>query len=295
MEKGIVILALGHPNYGRMAAVLAGGIRCANPNIPIALLTNASGLRHLNPSEKRLFSLITELNPIKYTNKDGSFSPLKPRVYLDELSPFDRTLSIDADNLWIQGNDPARVFDELQGRFFTVCNNGHTITDGNADQDKSQWGDIQQISLAYKIQNRKFYKIYAEWFYFEKNEITSAFFQTAREVFTQPPLCPTIKFIGEPITEELAFSISMAIHSLYPHQEPYYPTFWYYREMEKQGLFPFELKDKYYTYSLGGNSTPIFIEHVFNKQAAYVYKKLGLGAPYVWKNKKDFIPEREKI
>ncbi|HET6255856.1 MAG TPA: hypothetical protein VFE32_17395 [Puia sp.] len=295
MEKGIVILALGHPNYGRMAAVLVALIRCMNRKLPIALLTNHAGARHLNAEERKLFTLVMELDPLYYTAADGTFSPLMPRVYLDILSPFDRTLSLDGDQLWIQGNDPETVFDELEGRPFTICNNGYTITNEHADQNMSLWGDIHAIAAAYKIQSRKFYKIYAEWFYFEKNEFSDAFFNTARDVFIQPPRCATVKFAGQPITEELAFCIAMATHSLYPHKEPYFPTYWYYREQEKSGKFPFELKQDYFTYSLGGNSTPLFQENIYNRQAAYAYRKLGLRAPYVWKNKKDFIPEREKI
>lgn len=295
MEKGIVILALGHPNYGRMAAILAASIRCMNANLPVALLTNPAGARHLSEAERKLFTIINVLDPLYYTAADGSFSPLMPRVYLDILSPFERTLSLDSDQFWIQGNDPEKVIDELEGKVFTICNNGHTITDENADPAKSLWGDIQMIASAYKIRSRKFYKVYAEWFYFEKNEFSEKIFSTARDVFTQPAKCPTVRFAGQPITEELAFCIAMATHSLYPHKEPYFPTFWYYREQEKDGMFPFELKKEYYTYSLGGNSTPIFHESVYNKQAAYVYMKLGLRFPYVWKHKKDFIPEREKI
>ena len=295
MSKGIIIIALGHPNYGKMAAVLAASLRCMNKTLPITLLTNESGSRHLTMLEKGLFTSIEKPHPDYYTNETGEFSPLKPRVYINELSPYDQTLSLDADNLWIQGNDPEKVIDSLFGKVFTISNMGHTITDENADPDKSQWGPIQDIAQAYKIQHRKFYKVYAEWFYFEKNELSQAFFATAQKVFNEPPLCKTIRFIGQPVTEELAFCIAMARHSLYPHAEPYLPTFWYYREPDKSGALPFELKAAYFTYSLGGNVTPDWHVNTYNNQAAYVYQTLGLRHPYRWKNKKDFIPEREKI
>lgn len=295
MSKGIIIIALGHPNYGKMAAALAATIRCMNKGLSITLLTNEGGARHLTIPEKSLFDAIEMPHPDYYTNEKGEFSPLKPRVYLNELSPYDQTLSLDADNLWIQGNDPGKVIDELLGKPFTISNTGHTITDEAADPEKSQWGNIQEISQAYQIQNRKFYKVYAEWFYFEKNQFSRAFFNTAQKVFTEPAKCPTIRFIGQPITEELAFCIAMATHGLYPHIEPYLPTYWYYREPEKSGSLPFELKEKYFTYSLGGNVTPDWHVNVYNNLAAYAYQKLGLRYPYRWKNKKDFIPEREKI
>lgn len=295
MEKGILLIALGHPNYGKMAAALAATIRCMNKTLPIALVANTDGIRHLAPQEKALFSKIIYPDRRFYTTAEGQFTPLKPRVFFNELSPFDKTLCLDADNLWIQGNDPQKVFDALEGTAFTISNDGHTITDSHADQDKSQWGDIQDISTAYKIQNRKFYKVYAEWFYFEKNEFSEKLFLEAQQIFTEPAKCPTIQFIGQPITEELAFCIAMARLSLYPHAEPYFPTFWYYREPAVSGRFPFELKGKYFSYSLGGNTTPEWHINIYNNLAAYAYQSLGIRAPYRWKNKKDFIPEREKI
>lgn len=295
MTKGIIILALGHPYYGKMAAALAASIRCMNETVSITLLTNAEALGHIDEGEKRLFNSIEQLNPDYYTTSSGQFSPLKARVYLDKLSPYDRTLSLDADNLWIQGNDPEKVIDDLAGKTFTVANAGYTITDENADPDMCQWGEIQTVIQAYGIQHRKYYKIYAEWFYFERNPISRQFFLTARNVFNEPPKCATIKFIGQPITEELAFCIAMARHSLYPHKEPYFPTFWYYREPDKSGAMPYELKNDYFAYSLGGNRTPDWHVNIYNNLAAYAYQKLGLRNPYRWKNKRDFIPEREKI
>jgi hypothetical protein len=295
MKKGIILIALGHPNYGKMAAGLAASIRCMNANIPIVLLTDPTAPRHLQEGERRLFSSIETLHPKYYTAKDGSFSPLQPRVFLDEVTPFECTLSIDVDNLWIQGNDPAAVFDQLEGKYFTIANDGHTITDSTADQKMSQWGDIQEIAQAYKIQSRKFFKVYAEWFYFETNPITAEFFATARTAFMEPPLCRTTRFIGQPITEELAFCIAMARHSLYPHQDKYLPTYWYYRQPDKSHLMPYELKKDYFTYSMGGNATPEWHVNVYNNLAAYVYQKLGLRHPYRWTNKREFIPEREKI
>jgi len=295
MEKGIIIIALGHPYYGKMAAALAATIRCMDADFPVTLLSADSAIAHLSEEEKRLFTTIDKPHPDYYTTDAGEFSPLKPRVFLNDLSPYDRTLCIDADNLWIQGNSPGAVLDGLAGNFFTISNTGHTITDENADGNMSQWGDIHDIAWAYRIQNRKFYKVYAEWFYFERNGMTDRFFTTAQQVFMEPPKCQTIKFIGQPVTEELAFCIAMARHSLYPHKEPYVPTFWYYREKEKSGKFPWELKASYYTYSLGGNVTPDWHVNVYNNLAAYAYQKLGLRNPYRWKNKRDFIPEREKI
>jgi hypothetical protein len=295
MEKGILLIALGHPNYGKMAAALAASIRCMNAAVPIALLTDASAPRYLQEDERRLFSHLIALEPKYYTAADGSFSPLQPRVFLDELSPFEKTLSIDVDNLWIQGNDPVKVLESLEGKFFTIANAGYTVTDANADQKMSQWGDIHEISFSYKIEARKFFKVYAEWFYFEKSPFTAELFATARKVFTEPPKCPTIRFIGQPVTEELAFCIAMATHSLYPHQEKYLPTYWYYREPDKANRMPYELKKDYYTYSLGGNATPEWHVNVYNNLAAYVYQKLGLRHPYRWKNKRDFVPERDKI
>src|SRR6185437_6812062 len=104
MEKGMLLLALGHPCYGKMAAALSASIRCMNATIPIALIANIDALTHLSTEEKTLFTQIIYPESKYYTTDNLEFSPLKPRVYLNELTPFSKTLSIDVDNLWIQGN-----------------------------------------------------------------------------------------------------------------------------------------------------------------------------------------------
>ena len=136
--RGILILALGSPEYGRMAANLASSIRYADANIKIHLVWSGAGISHLTEKHKALFTSMAEC-PLEYYTKPNrqpivgaeNFSPLQPttghgqmqndrsvrnpllgrgqggavsyikaKTCIYELSPFDETLFLDADMIW---------------------------------------------------------------------------------------------------------------------------------------------------------------------------------------------------
>jgi hypothetical protein len=54
-DKGILLIALGHPQYGIMAANLAATIR-VNSDIPIHLVHDQTSLAHLSDKHMDLFT-----------------------------------------------------------------------------------------------------------------------------------------------------------------------------------------------------------------------------------------------
>ena len=69
VKRGVVLIACGHPFYGNMAAHLAASIKFSSPDMPIALLHDASGIRHLNNEKLNLFDNKITAPTISYTNK----------------------------------------------------------------------------------------------------------------------------------------------------------------------------------------------------------------------------------
>ena len=54
-EKGILLIALGHPIYGKMAAALAASIKVAQTETPVVLYCNDKSVSRLMDGEKKLF------------------------------------------------------------------------------------------------------------------------------------------------------------------------------------------------------------------------------------------------
>ena len=53
--KGVLILALGHPYYGRMAAQLAMSIKSNTPKINISVVKTPNSLNHCNADYLKYF------------------------------------------------------------------------------------------------------------------------------------------------------------------------------------------------------------------------------------------------
>ncbi len=296
INKGIILLAAGHPYYGKMAAALAASIKAVE-DFPITLFWHGKALNHLSIEETALFSL--EELPDEYVfNSDGSFNPLKARMYFDKLSPYDSTLSIDVDNIWITRQKPADIFDELKDVSFTIQNAGFIDCEERADHRMSVWADINSTIKAYNLTGKRFYKTFGEWIFFKKDKSSSKLFNAARKVFLSKPLVKAKEFIGQVIPDELAFTIAMAQTEIYPHEDNYFPTTYYH--LVSLGLHRHmaihELAKKYVTLSMGGSLPKFPLIEKYNIMASASYKKLQMTSiPYKYKSKRSFLPERLKM
>jgi hypothetical protein len=295
MKKGILLMASGHSYYGKMAAALAASIRCVS-DIQIALFYHGNALEYLSKAEMGLFNQVSQLEDKYVLNSDGSFNPVKARMYMYELSPFEQTLSVGVDNIWLK-KKPEQVFEELKDVSFTIQNGGFSQLDENADKLFSVWADIHEVAEAYGIKGKKFYQTYGEWIYSKKDATAKKIFNAARKIFLQKPKTEIHDFIGQSIPDELAFSIAMAQTEIYPHTDNYLPTT--YRDINSKGKHRFapvyKLTGQYFTISMGGNRNPSTTVTNYNLLTSAAYQTLGLQQPHKWKTKRSFLPERKTI
>jgi hypothetical protein len=87
MNKGIYMLALGYPNYGKMAAVLAASMRLIDKQIKIAVLSDCTAMSSLSKEELDLFDHTISLERFYFENEDGSFNPIKARIICVRSNP----------------------------------------------------------------------------------------------------------------------------------------------------------------------------------------------------------------
>jgi hypothetical protein len=294
IKRGILLFAVGHYFYGKMAAALAATIKVSE-DIPICLLYHGGVLSELTEQEKALFTKIIEIDDEFVHNKDGSFNPIKARMHFYELTPFQETLCLDVDNAWLNMRKPSEVFAELANVSFTIQNAGYTTCDGKADQYFSVWSNIHETIKSYGIQNKKFYKVFGEWIYFKRDPTARKIYTTARRIFSTKPKIKMPGFIGQEVPDELAFTIAMAQTEIYPHKDSYHPTTYFHivSRAKMRYAHVWDLADKYYTISMGGSVNPEFTIKNYNVLVAAAYQKLGLQNPFTWKQKKNFLLERK--
>jgi hypothetical protein len=298
LSRGILLIGLGHPQYGNMAANLASSIRFMDKDVKIHLVHTAGSITHFSHKHRALFSSMQECPPEYYT-KNGKNVYLKAKTCVYELSPYDQTLFLDADMIWFSDRthkNASRILDELQDVSLTFQNRGYCdLRDENLKEDFIYWCNIKEVKDKYFADgftenNGRFYHLHSEFIYFNRSEANRKFFALAREIFDKPKV-KAADFDGD-IPDELAFDIAVALTGCNPHQDFFLPIHWYATEG------PFDAGkhvSKYYGISIGGNKLAPAILKKYMGLAKFYASKMGLPHAFSIYPKKRWSATRKLI
>lgn len=277
MKKGILIIANGHRNYYRMAVVLAASVKSNEPSMPICLITDNE------VTDPQLFDIVKKPTPESIT-QNGKTEYIKAKTFMYDLSPFDETIFLDADQIVIEGKKLLPVFDELKGIDFTMSNTGIA--------QESYWGDIQEVKNIYG--DKPFWNFHSEFVYFKKSKEAKKFFDAAKKVYKEGKIKSAKRFANATMADELAFQSAAIITGIYPHKENWLPNFWFGRDAPNSRKYTYELTG-YLTYSIGGDTVLRAVKENYNNLAKHYFAKLGLSNPFQVIDKRKFLPERITI
>lgn len=280
--NGIVIITTGAPFYGRMAYNLAVTIKSAE-DFPVTVLHNGSALNHLSERQKKIFDSIIEIDTQSFAAK----------LTLYENSPYENTLYLDADMLWLPYKKPSDLFKELESVTFTGITEGWF--DYETAEDKGNlmyhyWCNPNEAKEKYKLSG-KYYQWRSEVLYFKKSSIARKIFEDAKKIYAKPKM-EAKKFAGH-IPDELAINISTCKHGVEPHVVKWKPAYWHRLHGEGRGLA--EIARDYYLLSVGGNYASGVMKDCYNRVCKAAHNKLGLQYLFTLQSKKAVLPERAKM
>jgi len=273
MDKGIIIIATGHPNYGNMAYNLACSIKSVE-DMPVAVVWSDTSLSHLTAEQIRMFDHKIEL-------PEGYRTGFGVKLHLDQLTPFKKTLCLDADMLWL-GKSPSELFESLDGVPFTC------ITEGDSDSPNPKyyfWAEPVEIKEMYQVdwvpQTR------SEAIYFEKKDV----FKFCRRLHPEIML-KTIRKLGEWIPVELYFNIALAKLNIRP--DKFMPAYWSRLHNEIMPNLSV-LYNEYFLLSFGSNAASPIMKRTYDNVMKVVCNKLRMPYLFKLKSKKEWAPGRLKI
>lgn len=201
-----------------------------------------------------------------------------------DLSPFDETIFLDADQVMIANRSLVPVFDQLAGVDITFSNTGINET--------TFWADLDDVRSIYGKEPH--WSLHSEFVYFKKTKPARDLFAAAKKVFKDHKVKSAITFGGAPMADELAFEIACMITGIYPHQENWKPNFWFARERLLARKHSYELTE-FITYSMGGNNTPAAVKRNYQNLVNHYFSVLGLRNPYKIVDKMTFLTNRKKV
>lgn len=294
-STGILIIAAGHPYYGRLAMNLITSIKVNFPNTKIALAYAGNGLQQI----KKLFDLGKYIDHL--IEVPAGLIPderwINLKLHLPELSPFDNTLYLDADMLWLD-KDPQKLFDQFSPCEFT-CSNNKTmpVVDGVAQGNEKEftwWFDVAEMIEKYRIKETTMANIRSEMMWFKKSEPVRQMFSMAAEI-SKNPLIKARKFAGG-IPDEFALEIAIGITGMPMHKTPFLPI---YSEMIDQKWLTIKdcISRGYFAYSVAGGNYIWHIKFEYDHLVKVNANKAAMrhNTIFLLKQKSDFLPERIKI
>ncbi len=287
-KRGVIILAIGHPYYGCYAAQLARSIRATDPDVELALAHAHGSTTHLPTLAP--FDHVIEI-PAEYTHTNGLPDYFKAKTFIYELSPFDTTIGMDADTIWLPRKPISQLFDQLDGLEFTMAPRGAELVE-TATPGLIHWADPQEIRAAYNIPDGELlFNLSSEFMYFKKNKRVKKLFTEAQKIFTSPLV--QYKTFGHTMPDELAFAIAMMKTKVYPPREMFLPIYW--EQYEKKNMAAAMMYETFWAYSLGGNMVTREMKQFYGNLANHYNKKFGISGYFDARDKRSFLSERTSI
>jgi hypothetical protein len=283
--KGILIVACGHAYYGQMALNLALSLRFTS-KLPIALAYTKSAITHISGHLDKFDKLIEV--PEKYYTKKGDIQYIKVKTHLYNLTPFDETLYLDADMIWLPKKSVDLVFNELKNENLVIQCRGSVPLDSENLNGKSFWCDLKDYKEAYKAEN--FYSLSSEFIYFKKCKEVAKFFSDSVKIYENLKMKHTM--FGGGIPDELVFNISMFQNDIKPYKNFYTPIYW--EQAERKNLTPAKMHQDYYGYSVGGKLSSKTEKNFYDNLSKFYGTQFNVHH-FKLKDKMSYLPERSRI
>ncbi len=273
-----MIVATGHPHYGRMAYNLTVSIKANEPDIEVALLCNEEAVSHLFANQKSVFDYVIDMEQ----EVIGTAAKLSAYDY----SPFEKTLLLDADMIWLPGRTPHQIFDYFADIDFTC------IAEGTSEKPSGYyyfWAQMDEIRQVHDV--KEMYQFRSEVMYFKKCERIAKLFEDARAIYWNPRL-KTIRQHAGTIPDELALNIAAAKNDVHPHELGWSPSYWF--QLNKMQMPDANaLAQTYFLASMGGNVAPNQVKKFYNTlMAGYITVTGRTTGFFQLDSKRDIIKAR---
>lgn len=276
--RGIVIFACGHPLYGTGAYNLAMSLK-AMGNVEIAVMFNGRGMSHISPDQLDYFDHVIHID-------ESIRADTSCKLYANKYTPFEKTLLLDADLLWLPFFDPNKLLDELEGITLTG------ITEGKEDEPKVNppyffWADVTEMKEKY-AQKVMMYQWRTEVMYFNKEG--GRVIDRALEIVNNHGL-DSVKLFANHVPDELGVNLAAAEAGIIPHKYRWIPSYW--PPMHSNTIPALkDLKDQYYFISFGGKSTGSALKMIYDTICSHSCNKFGIQHIFRLMDKKGNIPDR---
>lgn len=285
MNFGIVIIALGYDLYGKCAYNLALSLKAYDERIRVCLLYEPSAIEKLTTQEIAFFDDMIIIPESDYTvNGIKQYQRVKLLSY--KYSPYDFTVYLDADNIWLPGKTPSWFIGEVMVDQFRIgMYAGYDVENNRILKEGYKfWGEPLTISRYFKI-SKYMPQTISGYFSFWKSEDNKALFDKAIEVYDDQE-APAERWAGGK-ADEYCFNVAMGLRDM--NQEEFHPI---YFDKVNGKRSPEDIYKNFWCIAMGTHRVSDNLIILYNQLVNKYSQVLGMDTRHYHVDKKDVIPER---
>ena len=219
--KGTCLLAVGNPCFGQYAYNLAASIKYKDPDASICVFTEGNTLHALGDNKNAIFDYILPAPLEALYMKNHRRYPNRFKLSLHRYSPYDYTIYLDADSIWISSHRITELFDRFIGADVDFAGQCEDMIDLRTDyfiHKRALNGIGANVvegftpKLSYK--SHRMYQLHGQFLLFKKTARVRGYFNEALCLYDRMESGGLTqeanwKWYGEAV-EELALSVATA-------------------------------------------------------------------------------------
>jgi hypothetical protein len=194
LNRGILTLAYGSPEFLRMAKGMVRSARQYNSSCRIGIVTDSH-----DPDIHSLFDVVVPLD--RRLGKG-----ILHKLYLDRYTPFEKTIFVDSDCLFF--DDPDLLWKMYEG------SPGFGAKGKYVGPSDSHWAVIDLESYLRHFNVARIGLFNSGVFYFDCSDNAKKVFRTARDIFGQLDSLSLYQYKGRPSGDEPLFGMAMELCSV---------------------------------------------------------------------------------
>lgn len=271
---GLLLIAIGHELYAKFAYNCALSFFCSNPNIPITIVTEESCIGAIGA--ERIKDL--ENIGVSFVNVnteeciiDGKKNYQLYKLRMPELSPYNKTLYLDADTIINNYKNIGDIFGKCTNiDFQPLCAAVYHFGEKRLHGHKyTHWGKIDEIVSYHKLVHPFFYQTQTSAICFDKTESVKDLYKIAYNIYLDKNI-PSVKWAGG-YPDEYCFNVALNVQKrniMYP----FTPIHGHNTNGEATA-YPF-VRDKFYGMQVAGVKFSPVVHKVYNNMANVVFSEL---------------------
>lgn len=281
MDRGVIVIAVGKPTYGRLAYNLGQSIRHKHRDLPITLVYEKDTLRDLDNKQKSIFTTLQPIDPdIAYL--DRRLMPFRIKLQLNKLATYDHTIYFDADGIILPNANLNKLFDETSIYDVQMC----VLEKIPVTREGAifNWGDLSTGRKALGI-NKEMLYLGSNFISIRRGHVRDMYFAKALEIhdrcFNKEINLGNLNYRGT-LADEPIFTFTTGLFDL-KMITPYSPVWNGNQPSPKHGERMLEA----YTYlTIPGNGVNGYWENYYNRIVMEQGRLNGVFQPFLWNNRK---------